>query len=294
MTKQCIGLQLYTIRDETTRDFRGTLRQVAEMGYQAVEFAGYGGTPPKEMATLLTDLGLRAIGSHVGLSLLEQDLEREIEYCLEIGCPYITIPTLTLQWRSSNATGYRRLAAHLQKIAFVCKKRGISLVYHNHDFDFQQSEGQYLLDILLEETDPTLLQLELDTGWFATVGIDPVAYLRKYTDRTPFIHLKDITAESTFAEVGEGILDIATYCKAAIESGTQFYIVENDTPRHPSLESVRRSLNNLNRIFAGIDYSHVVKESRSTEAVRAIGLSHLKRVHRSRPSRETQNFCKPL
>src|SRR5437667_3850476 len=86
MTKQCVGLQLYTIRDETARDFRGALRQVAEMGYQAVEFASYGGIPSKEMALLLNDLGLRAIGSHVGLFLLEQDLEREIQYCLEIGC----------------------------------------------------------------------------------------------------------------------------------------------------------------------------------------------------------------
>ncbi len=253
MTKLCVGLQLYTIRDETARDFRGTLKQVAEMGYGAVEFAGYGGIPPKEMATLLTGLGLRAIGSHVGLALLERDLEREIQYCLEIGCPYIAVPTLTPQWRSSDSSGYRRLASHLQKIALACKERGIALLYHNHDFDFQQSQGNYLLDILLGETDPTLLQLELDTGWFAAVGVDPVAYLRKYAGRVPFIHLKDITAERTFAEVGEGVLDIAAYCKVAMECGTQFYLVENDTPRYPSLESVQRSLSNLNRILAEID-----------------------------------------
>jgi sugar phosphate isomerase/epimerase len=253
MAKQCVGLQLYTIRDETARDFQGTLRQVAEMGYQAVEFAGYGGIPPKEMATLLTDLGLQAIGSHVGLALLEKHLEREIQYCLEIGCRFIAIPTLTPQWRSSDGAGYRRLATHLQKIALACKECGINLLYHNHDFDFQQSEGNYLLDILLGETDPTLLQLELDTGWFATVDINPVAYLRKYAGRVPFIHLKDITAERSFAEVGEGILDIATYCKVAMECGTQFYIVENDTPRYPSLESVERSLSNLNRILAEIN-----------------------------------------
>jgi len=222
------------------------------MGYQAVEFASYGGIPSKEMALLLSDLGLRAIGSHVGLALLERDLEREIQYCLEIGCPYIAIPTLTPQWRSSDGAGYRRLAAHLQKIGLICKEHGIALLYHNHDFDFQQSEGNYLLDILLGETDPTVLQLELDTGWFATVGIDPVAYLRQYAGRVPFIHLKDITAERTFAEVGEGVLDIAAYCKVAMECGTQFYIVENDTPRYPSLESVQRSLNTLNRILAEI------------------------------------------
>ncbi len=254
MTNQHIGLQLYTVRDQMASDFKLTLRRVAEMGYQGVEFAGYGKLPSKEMTALLTDLGLRAYGSHVGLLLLEQNLDAEIDYCLDIGCPYIAIPTLTPQWRSSDEAGYRKLAAHLNTIGQRCSQRGISLVYHNHDFDFmqdeQQDKGEYLLDILLAATDPTYLQLELDSGWAAYSGVDVVSYLQRYSGRVPLIHLKDLTAEHTFAEVGEGTLDIAAYYKAAMASGTSYYLVENDTPRHPSLESVRRSLKNLNEVLS--------------------------------------------
>lgn len=252
MTIRFVGLQLYTVRDEIARDFKLTLQRVAEMGYQGIEFAGYGQLPSKEMAALLAELGLQAFGSHVGLFLLEQDLDYQINYCLDIGCSYIAIPTLTPQWRSTNGTGYRKLAAYLNDIGRRCQQRGITLVYHNHDFDFVRSEqdkGHYLLDILLAETDPAYLQLELDSGWAAYCGIDPVAYLKQYAGRVPLIHLKDMTPERTFAEVGEGILDITAYYKAAVECGTRYFLVENDTPRHPSLESVRLSLENLARIL---------------------------------------------
>jgi sugar phosphate isomerase/epimerase len=253
MTIQSVGLQLYAVRDEMARDFSSTLRRVAEMGYKGVEFAGYGKVSSKEMAALLADLGLRAFGSHVGLLLLEQNLNYEIDYCLDIGCPYIAIPTLTPQWRSRDGSDYRRLAAYLNTIGQRCHQQGISLVYHNHDFDFVQdgqNEGQYLLDILLAETDPTYLQLELDSGWAAYSGVDTLSYLQKYAGRVPLIHLKDMTSQRTFAEIGDGTLDIAAYYKAALASGTRYYLVDNDTPRHPSLESVHRSLENLEKILS--------------------------------------------
>jgi sugar phosphate isomerase/epimerase len=243
------GLQLYTVRDETARDFVRTLQRVAEMGYRGVEFAGYGQIASKEMAVLLADFGLQAYGSHVGLFLLEKDLEHEINYCLDIGCRYIAIPTLTPQWRSSEASGYRKLAAYLNTLGERCQKGGVSLVYHNHDFDFVKSEDRYLLDILLEETDPAFMQLELDSGWAAYSGVDPVAYLKQYAGRVPLLHLKDLTTERTFAEIGEGTLDIAEYYAAAEKCGTRYFLVENDTPRHPSLESVRCSLQNMQEIL---------------------------------------------
>ena len=251
MTTHRVGLQLYTVRDQTASDFKLTLRRVAEMGYQGVEFARYGNLSSKEMADVLADLGLQAFGSHVGLLLLEQNLDAQINYCLDIGCPYIAIPTLTPKWRSVDIEGYRKLAGYLNTLGQQCSQRGISLVYHNHDFDFvqveEQGQGKYLLDILLAETDPAYLQLELDSGWAAYSGVDVVSYLQKYAGRIPLIHLKDLTAERTFAEIGEGTLDIAAYYKAAVASGTSYYLVDNDTPRPPSLESVRRSLEHLKR-----------------------------------------------
>src|SRR5258708_35178380 len=94
MNTGSVALQMYTVRDETARDFVGTLRRVAEMGYTAVEFAGYGGLSSTEMNKVLKELGLKAISTHVGLAALEQDLTAQIEYCQDIGCPYLVLPWL--------------------------------------------------------------------------------------------------------------------------------------------------------------------------------------------------------
>src|ERR1700730_2912924 len=176
MTNQLVGLQLYTVRDETAKDFPITLHRVAEMGYAGVEFAGYGGISSKDMAAFLANLGLRALGTHVGLAALESDLDGELNYCLDIGCSFIILPWLSQEYR--NADGMRLLAERLNEMGHHCHKRGITLVYHNHDFEFAQSQPSadspktYLLDTLLATTDPALVKLELDTYWAAYPCVD--------------------------------------------------------------------------------------------------------------------------
>ncbi|MBE3558263.1 MAG: sugar phosphate isomerase/epimerase [Ktedonobacteraceae bacterium] len=247
MANQLVGLQLYTVRDQTAQDFKRTLQSVGEIGYDGVEFAGYGGISSKEMAACLADFNLRALGAHVGLPALEADIERELNYCLDIGCTHLIIPSLERKWCS--AEGFRAIAPRLNEVGRRCQERGITLCYHNHDFEFAREDGKYLLDILLDATDAALVRLELDVYWAAYAGADPVAYLRRHAERVSFIHVKDMTASRTFTEVGDGILDIAGYCAAAAESGTRFLIVENDLPQIPSLESARRSHENLRRIL---------------------------------------------
>lgn len=243
-----IGLQLYTVRDETAQDFPLTLRRVAEMGYTGVEFAGYGSFTSKEMATLLGENGLRALSTHVGLAALDNDLEHELNYCLDLGCTYLTIPWLGEEWRS--AEGMSRLAPRLNEIGQQCQQRGITLTYHNHDFEFKQVGDVYLLDSLLAATDPALVKLELDTYWAAYAGVDPAAYLREHADRIKLVHLKDMTPQRTFTEVGDGTLNIASYIQAATEGGVEYFFVENDQPQIPSLESARRSYDNLAKLLA--------------------------------------------
>ncbi len=247
MTEQIVALQLYTVRDETARNFEQTLKYVSEMGYPAVEFAGYGDISSKDMAALLADLGLRAASSHVALSKLNADVENELNYCLDIGCTYLVVPWLPPEQRSQE--DLRKLAPRLNEIGRLSKERGITLAYHNHDFEFVRSGGQYLLDMLLDTTDPAFVKLELDTYWAAFAGVDPVAYLHAHAGRIPLIHVKDMTADRHFSEVGEGTLNISSFCQAASEVGTRYYIVENDAPSIPSLESARRSLVNLNAIL---------------------------------------------
>jgi len=251
MDQMPIALQLYTVRDETARDFVGTLRRVAQLGYPAVEFAGYGGFSPGQLAALLAESGLRAASTHVSFASLEGDLSRELDYCQAIGCSALVLPSLPSERRS--ADGVRALTERLNEIGQRCHERGMIFGYHNHDFELAQSDGTALLDVLLEHTDAPLVSLEFDVYWAAYAGVDPISYLRRWPGRARLIHVKDMAEDRRFAEVGEGILDMPGICRAAQEAGARWYIVEHDRPQIPALESARRSLENLRSILQALE-----------------------------------------
>ncbi len=238
-----VGLELYTVRDETARDFAGTLRQVAALGYPAVEFAGYGGLGAEAMRDLLGETGLRAAATHVGLAALEEDVDREIAYCAAIGCSYLILPWLPLDQRSPEFLG--SLAPRLNQFGRRARAAGITFGYHNHDFEFALDGGIPLLERLLAATDPDLVALELDVYWAAYAGFDPVTLLQKHAGRVPVVHLKDMDSERRYTEVGDGTLDIAAIAAAAVAGGAAWLIVEHDNPTIPSLQSAKRSLDNL-------------------------------------------------
>jgi sugar phosphate isomerase/epimerase len=241
-----IALQLYTVRDQIARDFKSTLYRVAEIGYTAVEFVEYGKFSSHDMAALLADTGLQAVGSHVGLPALEKDFNREINYCLDLGCTLLVIPSIEKKWRTSE--GVKRLCTTLNEYGRRAQERGVTLAYHNHDFEFHpNAAGELIIDKLVAGTDPTLVKLELDLFWTAFAGANPVDFINKYPGRIVALHLKDMTPRRKFTEVGDGTLDIAGSSKAAQASGTQYFIVENDTPSVPSLASARRSFDNIYR-----------------------------------------------
>lgn len=249
MSTTSIALQLYTVRDETVRDFATVVREVAKIGYNGVEFAGYGGLVSSEIVELLASTVLHAAGTHVRWETLEDDPIHEINYCVEIGCRNITIPFLSKEWYE--AERLPALALRLNAIGRLALENGLTLSYHNHSHEFAKGDdGRYLLDMLLDSTDPELVKLELDTYWATYAGVDPIAYLHKRAGRVPLIHVKDMTPERTFTEVGYGTLDIKAICRAAGESGTEWYVVENDAPTIPSLESARRSFEKLSKILA--------------------------------------------
>lgn len=240
MDDQSIAVQLYTMRDETARDFTGTLRRVAGMGYRAVEFAGYGGLPAAELRALLDETGLRAASTHVGYARLDGALDDEIAYCKTIGCSSIVLPWLAPEQRDPQSIS--RLADTLTGWGRRCHDQGISLSYHNHDFEFATADGVTLLDRLLDATDTALVGLEFDIYWAVFAGADPLAVLRRYHGRVALIHVKDMTPDRRFTEVGSGVLDWPTLIATARESGARWFIVENDRPEIPSLESAQRSL----------------------------------------------------
>jgi sugar phosphate isomerase/epimerase len=240
MNELQVALELYTVRDETRRDFAGTLRRVAQIGYAGVELAGYGNLTSQEMSALLAETGLRAVATHLGLDALQgSQLDASIRYCLDISCPIIVLPSMANEWRTRE--GIQALAPRLNAIGQRCLEHGIIFGYHNHDFEFAQVDGIYLLDYLLQATDPSLVKIELDVYWVAYAGVDPVSYLQTLADRVALIHLKDMAADRSMTEVGKGVLDMRGICEFAQARGL-WGIVEHDHPQIPSLESARISL----------------------------------------------------
>jgi sugar phosphate isomerase/epimerase len=241
-----IALQLYTVRDETAQDMAGTLAQVAEMGYAGVELAGYGGMTADDLRAQLDALGLRVAGSHVALARLEGELPQVLAECHALGVTQLVCPVLPADQRS--VTGFTALAETLNSVGKVAQAEGITLCYHNHAFEWETTiNGMAAYDWLADNTDAANVQLEPDVYWLIKAGQDPAMYLRRYSDRVPLVHLKDITKDerATFAPVGEGSVDFAPIFAAAEQAGAQWYIVEQDRADGSAIDAARASLTNL-------------------------------------------------
>ena len=178
LAKPVVGLQMYTLRDQTEKDFIGTLRKVAEMGYKAVEFAGYFGVPAKELKAVLDELGLDAPSAHIGLNWSEperrdSDLAAQIEYAKEVGLSYLVTPYAPLP-DVPTMEDVRNLAAILEKAGRMVTAAGLKYGYHNHAFEFKLVEGKTVMDHLLEMVPAELLFAEFDLGWVHMGGQVPV------------------------------------------------------------------------------------------------------------------------
>ncbi|HHX64113.1 MAG TPA: TIM barrel protein, partial [Chloroflexi bacterium] len=145
-----IALQLYTVRDELAKDFAGTVRRVAQIGYTGIELAGTGGLSAAEMSDLLAETGLKVAGSHVGLDVLREDTDSVIEYYRAIGAEAVGVPALPRDMQ--NPQGYRQVAAAMNELGAAFKSAGMMFYYHNHAFEFDGVEGERGIDILYGET----------------------------------------------------------------------------------------------------------------------------------------------
>lgn len=248
-----VGLQLYTVRDLAGKDFVGTLKKVAEIGYDAVEFASYGGMASVDLKKLLDELKLRVAGSHEGIDRLQKELEKTIEYNREIGNRFVICPVMPPQWSQRGSAGYKEFAQLLEKAGEKIQQAGMQLCYHNHDFEFKQEEGKYLLEFLLEACKADLVKMEVDAYWVKKAGVDPVEFFQKHTGRCRLIHMKDMTADAKqdFAPVGTGSMDFKNLIPAARKAGVEWFIVEQDKANQPVLEAITISLKNMRELLKG-------------------------------------------
>ncbi|HZG84810.1 sugar phosphate isomerase/epimerase [Paenibacillus sp.] len=266
MRRMGIGLQLYTLRDETKADFPGTLRKVAALGYEGVEFAGYGGLSADSMKELLRETGLQAIGSHVSLQRLREDLQGEINYLKTIGGRYLICPYVADDERRT-PEDWKQIIAFFSEVGAEVKKQGLTFAYHNHAFEFEMNIGEeYVFDAIYSGTSPEAVQVEMDVCWVKYAGVDPLAYIEKYAGRLPLLHLKDFNRDEdairafnekieqqigvnlnlrmVTLELGLGEVPLKEVIAAASDAGVEWLVVEQDfSHQNPPLQSVENSMN---------------------------------------------------
>lgn len=241
-----IGVQLYTVRHQMEKDFEGTIARVAATGYQEVEFAGYFGRTPRAVRALLDKNGLAAPSSHV--SLAPAEWRAALDAAPVVGHRYLVIAWIPPEQRRT-LDDYKRAAERLNRAATEAKAAGLQFAYHNHDFEFQPLDGKLPYDVLLAETDPKLVQLEMDLYWIVKGGQDPLVYFGRWPGRFPMVHVKDSAGppDHRMVEVGAGKIDFKKIFAQSDQAGIRHYFVEHDEPADP-FASIRASCEYLKHL----------------------------------------------
>ncbi len=270
-----VALQLYSVRNEAQADLDGTLKQIKEMGYDGVEFAGLYEYSAEEVRDLCKKHDLVPISAHVNMKeTLDVGAEEMYDRYKSIGCQFVVIPHVPSNYCKSDED-FPELVNICKKLGKAAKDRGMQLCYHNHDFEFTNMiNGKHMLDVLYESVDANLLQTQLDTCWVNVGGENPAEYVRKYAGRCRIVHLKDFVGQKSdnmyaligvdddaekksqenqkfeFRPVGYGLQDFPAILKAAEESGVEWVVVEQDQPsmEKTPLECAKMSIEYLKTI----------------------------------------------
>lgn len=238
------GVQLYTLREALADNLDGTLAAVAAIGYEEVELFQLHGLTPGEFRARLDAVGLRAVSSHHGIDTLRDDLARTIDGALDLGQSLMVVPSLPEDERS--AEGLARVADDLSRAGAEARDAGVRVGYHNHDWELHHlPDGTLPIDVLLDRTDPELVDWQMDVFWTVHGGGDPLAMLDRRAGRVTSVHVKDRTESGGMVDVGAGVIDFATILHEAEDQGLMHAFVEHDRPGDP-MASVRRSYEHLN------------------------------------------------
>lgn len=234
-----IGVQLYTVRSEMQQSVERTIEQVARIGYKEVEFAGFFGKSAREIRALLDANGLTSPSSHAAdLDTIRNRFAQALDDAQVVGHKYLACASLPRS--EQTADGYKRVAAEFNRAGEQAARVGITLAYHNHDFEFRPLGDTIGYDILLAECDPKLVAMQMDLFWITRGGRDPLAYFAKYPGRFYSVHVKDMDAEGRMVDVGAGQIPFARYFAQAEQAGIRHYFVEHDNPTDP-MASIRAS-----------------------------------------------------
>lgn len=279
-----IGVQLYTLDPNLDADFDGTLAALARIGYRNVEMAGYHSRTAADLRAAFDRAGLICTSAHIqpsprgnGPSFAEPEALVRDMHVLGVTDVVLPIPLFPADYRPPEETNagdafrlsgkamraddWRRTAAFLNKAGAALAPHGLRVGYHNHNFSFAPlPDGGTGFDILLAETDPTLVSFEMDVGWVAAAGRDPIALLRAHHGRFTQMHVKDIKASTIPnyqarqdpTEVGSGTIDWRHILPVAYAAGVRRFYVEEEPPYPgPRLDSVAKSFRYLAALTTG-------------------------------------------
>jgi sugar phosphate isomerase/epimerase len=270
-----IGVQLFSIPKILEKDFAGTMKMLSKIGFKEIEFygpysfsakedtdrwkavtpalgfsgSGYFGLTVKEAKKILDDNGLSSPSMHTGLFTLENRMAEMAEAAQVLGTKYIILPSAETQ---STLDGYKKQAEQFNKIGASAAKHSLRFTYHNHGNGLKEIDGKIPMELILEQTDPKLVYMQMDIYWTTAGGIDPVSYLDKYPGRFKLIHIKDMTKKVQFSgdggdskqwielfpymtDAGSGVLDLKNILSRAKKSGVEHFIVERDLAPNPEV-----------------------------------------------------------
>ena len=245
-----LALELYSLRDDAPKDMAGTLQKVAEIGYQAVEFAGYFGNSAADLRKMLDDTGLKCAGTHTGLDTISDDqIEKTAEFMATLGSPFLIVPGVGPEYQGTR-DGAMRLAEKLAQASKTAAEFGARVGYHNHMWEFAPLPGgTTAMEILATNTPPEVV-LQVDSGNLQESGVDPIEFMETWTRRLSTVHIKPyVKSEADFSRyfIGEDDSDWPAILGAIDPANTQFIIVEQE--RYPNdltpLECVKRCYDNL-------------------------------------------------
>ncbi len=258
------GIQLYTVRNLLSQDFQGTFDKIAAIGYKEVELGFYLTLPAPEVKATLDRLGIVSPSAAFYYSDIRDKWPDVVARCHALGHRYIVIPSVDDEFRKQ-PDGWKRAAEAFSRTGETTRKAGIQLTYHNHWREFVPGpDGKIPYDIMLENSDPSLLKMEMDLCWITVGGGDPLQYFSRYPGRFPLVHVKDLKKVPALAEVrsgkfdgdsvipvmteaGSGVIDWKKIFAHSEQAGIKHYFVEHDQPKDP-IESARRSFEYLSQL----------------------------------------------
>ena len=244
------GVQIYSAREQLMQDFEGTLQKIADMGYDYIEAFGlgtdgmyFGQTSPADLKAMVNGMGMRIESTHTSYFTAE-DAPVMVEAAKAAGVKQLIIPYLTQDQR----TDYLAHAENMNAVGKYFKEAGIEFGYHNHDFEFTPLEdGTLPMEILLENTDPELVNFQLDVYWIRKAGFEPLEFLAKHPGRYTSYHVKDANTDLDQTTVGTGIIDYDTLLAKNGEVGIKYVFVEDERTDDPlaNIKAAHDYLENL-------------------------------------------------